>query len=706
MSRGNRNSPIARFLCDVARVKQQDDNAGQAYAWALELDPNCAEAWNGIGRCEMGKGNFDYAINAFSRAIALKLNFAEAYIHRGVALDRQGLSSHALADLRTASELDPNITLAELLIYGILENQERYAEAHTALAAGLAKRPDDTDLLFCRSTLLLGAGAWAAGWRDYEYRPTKLQLSSMLDEYPEWDGAGSLVGKRILVCREQGLGDEIMFARYIEPLARRGGLVIVYCYAALARVLARIPGVAEVVTNDADVPEFDCWVAIGSLPLKLAASELEGRSAYLSVESDWMFPVDRPFRVGLCWQGNKAHARDSFRSIAFKELAPLLEVEGVEFVSLQQGDTESGLEPVGNRCYDLHDLGVEMHRLDLVITVDTATAHLAGALGIPTWLLLGKPSDWRWNFTLYKSVRIFANEAPKKWTSCVKAMEGELAALARLRGPSFPQARALVTQSTAVAETRHGHMTYFVDDMWLGRSLRIYGEWSEGECELYRRVVKPTDTVIEVGANIGAHTMELGKLAAFVYALEPSRDTFQVLEQNVAALPVLCMQNAVAEVCGEGTIHRHSSNPGGAELKGCGEVSAADRTVDTVDVVTIDWLVYNARIKGLHFLKADCEGSELEVLKGAESAIANYRPLLYVENDRQDKSEALITWIHQHGYRMYQHMIPLFNPKNYSGCKINVFGNIVSAMLFCVPNERYDLRPTEWGMQRVRVTRQ
>jgi len=705
---------IAKFLCTVAKPKPQDDNAAQAYAWALQLDPKCAEAWNGIGRVEMGRGKFDKAIDAFSAAIRLNPQFAEAFIHRGVALERQGMSNAALIDLGTAAELDSRLTMAELLIYGILENQERHQEAHEMLDRGLNKRPDDPDLLFCRATLDLAACNYEAGWKGYEYRPTKLQLSAMLDEYQEWDGS-PLNGKRILICREQGLGDEIMFARYITEVANRGGHVIVYCYPPLARLIARIPGVQEVVTSDRDVPEVDCWVAIGSLPLVLGA-ELKAET-YMTVER--MQPKSGLFRVGLCWKGNPAHARDTFRSMPFAALAPLLAVKGVEFVSLQQHDSESGLEGVADRCHDLYDLGCEMLGLDLVITVDTAVAHLGGALGVPTWVLLGKPTDWRWNTPLYESTMLLVNEAPKKWDTAIKSVVATLEkSLEPIRKApkrqwphdksGFPPLRDHVPAAietgesfpcgynnfVETADTRYGKMQYFSRDIWLGRSIELYGEWSEGECDLYRRVVGSNDTVVEVGANIGTHTVVLAGLAGRVIALEPCLETFDVLESNLDTFGnVQLLQIAAGASRGSVGLLTKPNNPGGTEVTGAGEI----------DMSTVDYIFCNSDID---FLKLDCEGSELAVLQGAEQTIARCRPLLYVENDRADKSEALVSWIHAHGYRMYQHHAPLYNPENFRGNKVNVFGNIVSAMLFCVPNERKDLRPTEWGMERVRVVRQ
>jgi FkbM family methyltransferase len=731
---------IAQFICSVARPKPQDDNAANAYAMALALDPQSAEAWNGIGRVEMGRGNYDEGIECFTKAIRIAPDFAEARIHRGVANDRLGNQELALMDLRKAVAIDPSITLADLLVYGILENQERYQEAYDALAAGLEKRPDDTDLLFCRATLDLGARNYEQGWKGYESRPTKLQLTQMLDEYPEWDGS-PIESKRLLVCREQGLGDEIMFARFVAEAATRCGHLILYCYPPLARLFANIPGVAEVVTTDRDVPEFDCWVAMGSLPLKLGA-ELKAET-YLSVENPE--PKTAAFKVGLCWKGNPAHARDAYRSIPFKVLSPLLAVEGIEFVSLQQNDTESDLDKVGDRCHDFYDLAQAMMGLDLVITVDTSVAHLAGALGVPTWVLLGKPSDWRWNTPLYKSVIPFENDAPKDWTELIYrtriALTGAIVDWQTSPKPTIPISRtcmwrfpqpeasayfengygapldgeSFTTDDLTAADckarfagipnpgitttdTRHGKLQYFTSDLWLGRSLALYGEWSEGECELYRRVIGPNDYVMEVGANIGAHTVELAKLAHYVIALEANPPTCEVLKQNLLAnapdnVEALCV--AAGDKPRRASLLVKANNPGGTEVQ---EDESGDIAVETLD------FILGNRVP-VHFLKLDCEGSELAVLQGAVQTIERCRPLLYVENDRADKSDALITWIHQRNYRLYQHHTPLFNANNHRGYKINVFGNLVSAMLFCVPAERFDLRPTEWGMERLKIVR-
>jgi FkbM family methyltransferase len=691
--KGVSDKEIAQFLCSIARSKPQDDNAALAYSMALKLDFFCAEAWNGLGRVEMGRtergcGTYEQGIEYFTKAVKMNPHFAEARIHRGVANDRLGNADLALMDLRKAVALDPSITMADLLIFGILGNQERYGEAMEVLEAALLRRPDDTDLLFCRATLELEAGDFANGWKDYESRPTKVQLSRMLDEYAEWDGQASLEGKRIVVCREQGLGDEIMFARLVPELAKRGAHVIVYCYPPLARLFARIPGVAEIVTTDAHVPEFDYWVAMGSLPLKLGMA-LDPKP-YIKI--DIPEPKTAAFRVGLCWQGSKSHARDAYRSIPFAELKPLLDVQGVEFVSIQQNDEESGLERMGDRCHDLYDLACAMHGLDLVITVDTSVAHLAGALGIPAWVLLGKPADWRWNTPLYESVNLWCNEAPKAWASIIEFAADELGKMPKQK-IGMPSCTAK-TETIATADTEYGPLRYFTSDIWLGRSLAMLGEWSSGECDLYNRVIGPADVVVEVGANIGAHTVVLAKLAKQVIAFEPAVETCSLLKENTDSFDnVNVLPYAVGAESGVASLKTKPNNPGGTEV-------IADES-GKIPVATID----ECELPELSFLKADCEGSELAVLQGGVRTIARCRPLLYVENDRQDKSEALIIWIHEQGYRMYQHHTPLFNPDNYRGEKLNVFGNIVSAMLFCVPDERKDLHPTEWGMERVRVVR-
>ncbi len=234
---------------------------------------------------------------------------------------------------------------------------------------------------------------------------------------------------------------------------------------------------------------------------------------------------------------------------------------------------------------------------------------------------------------------------------------------------------------------RHGRILYNRNDVYIGRSLELYGEFSPGECQVFAAVVQPGMTIVEVGANIGAHTVFLAQRTGprgRVFAFEPQRIVFQTLCANLALNQ---LSNVVALWAAAGAEPgflkvpeldpRARNNFGGL---GLGDFEQGSE----VEVRTIDSLGLGA----CHFLKADVEGMEESVLRGAEATIRQFRPVLYVENDREERAAGLTRYLDSLGYRMFAHHPPLYQPENYRGHTENVFENIVSKNLLCVHRSR------------------
>ncbi len=230
---------------------------------------------------------------------------------------------------------------------------------------------------------------------------------------------------------------------------------------------------------------------------------------------------------------------------------------------------------------------------------------------------------------------------------------------------------------------RHGHLLVNRHDIYIGRSIRELGEFSEGEVDLFRQVLRPGALVVEAGANIGAHSVPIAKFISpggHLWAFEPQRVVHQILCANIA-LNSLANVTALNVAVGQRPGHlfvppidySHDNNFGGLGLEG--------RTQgEPISVITIDSL----QLPRLDLLKADVEGMELDVLQGAAATIARCRPILYVENDRTDKSPALLACLQSMGYVAYAHAPPLYMPNNYFGETNNPFGNIVSMNLLCI----------------------
>ena len=238
---------------------------------------------------------------------------------------------------------------------------------------------------------------------------------------------------------------------------------------------------------------------------------------------------------------------------------------------------------------------------------------------------------------------------------------------------------------TRVRETRHGFMLYNIHDAYVGRSLELYGEFSFGEIELFAQLLKPGMTIIDVGANIGAHTLYFAEVAGpggTVLAFEPQRTLHQMLCANLALNEVgnaRAMQMGLGRSPGQAFIpaidYGQSGNFGGVSL------DAQERGGETVMVVPLDGIGLDA----CHFIKIDVEGMEEEVIAGAAGVIKRDRPVLYVENDRRPKSAGLIARLQALNYRMFWHLPPLFNERNIYGNSVNVFPGIVSINMLCLP---------------------
>lgn len=236
---------------------------------------------------------------------------------------------------------------------------------------------------------------------------------------------------------------------------------------------------------------------------------------------------------------------------------------------------------------------------------------------------------------------------------------------------------------------RHGYVLYNTNDVYVGRAIEKYGEWGELEAKLFEQICQPGDRIIEAGANIGTHTMVLARLVGpegRVYAFEPQRIVFQTLCANLALNTLTNVDTyhaALASEAGHLRIpdirYEMEGNFAGVSVDG---FEAGSRVPKLVLDEVLDEMV---RLK---LIKVDVEGMELEVLRGASKLIAKFRPILYVENDRMEKSEALIEYIFSLDYRGYWHLPPLFNPDNFAGEAENIFGNVVSANMVCVPRER------------------
>ena len=436
---------LATVLTRLSRHPQ----AVAAAERAVALAPHLADAWNNLGWCFEQSGQTDQAIGHYRRAVALNPSFVMALGNLGSLLDKQGETDEAIALFEKARAVDGRHVEVLNSLAGLYSRAGRYADALATAEAALAVRPHDASARGHRALALLSFGRYEEGFREYEWRWECKDFTTPVRQFdqPRWTGKTDPSGRTILVHSEQGFGDNIQFARYLPLLAARGANVVVEAPVALCGLMQTVPGVARVVAAGVRPPPFDLQAPLLSLPHAFGTGlqSVPAEVPYFRVPADrsaaWrqrLKLVPDRLNVGLVWRGNsKPNPR---RSIPLNELAPLAD-ENVQFVSLQvgsQGD-EADSPPTGMRLLDLRqeirdfvDAAAIIEQLDLVITIDTAAAHLAGALARPTWTLLIAAADWRWlqppreDTPWYPTMRLFRQTRAGSWAEVVGRVAGAL----------------------------------------------------------------------------------------------------------------------------------------------------------------------------------------------------------------------------------------------------------------------------------------
>ncbi|HEY6825044.1 MAG TPA: tetratricopeptide repeat protein, partial [Steroidobacteraceae bacterium] len=401
------------------------------------------------------------ALASFDLALALDPKLHEAANNRGAVLVRMFRPAEALADFARAVALKPDYIEAHTNAGIALRGLARSAEALASLDRALAFSPGDPSARWCKALLKLSAGDFREGWPLYEARLEREPLRGQLRNFdqPRWRGEASIAGKQLFVYAEQGLGDTLQFCRYIPRLEQMGAQVILEVQAVLKPLLGSLPMRGTLIGRGERVPDFDLHIPLGSLPLALGTDlgTIPREVPYLHVEPEpareWAQRLASlgGYKVGLNWQGNlqseKLAALEA-RSFPLSTAAPLARIEGITLVSLQKGagSEERAMVDFGNAIAQLTDpqhMGPEelardtaaiLKGLDLVITADTALAHLAGALGVRVWVVLQAVPDWRWltersDSPWYPTMRLFRQRAPGDWSELFGRVAAELATL-------------------------------------------------------------------------------------------------------------------------------------------------------------------------------------------------------------------------------------------------------------------------------------
>jgi tetratricopeptide (TPR) repeat protein len=448
------------------------DEAVASLEQALRLKPDYVEAYNNLAITLGDMGRHEEAVAQLHRALQLRPEYAEALINLGRALAELGRKGEAVAYLRQAVRLKPHSVQAHNTLGLALADLGRFAEAEAAYEAALRLEPKSSEALtnlgstykeqgrldealacyemalwfdpgaasihWNRALTRLQMGDYERGWPEYEWRWRRRTVPRRFAQ-PRWDGT-PLDGRTILLYSEQGLGDTLQFVRYAPLVKERGGTVVLQCPGMLQPLLSSCAGIDRIVPEETAPPPFDVQIPLMSLPAAFGTTvaTVPARVPYLAADpalvERWGTELRRypGYKIGLAWQGNPNHRWDRHRSFPLRRASPLARLGGVHLISLQQVHGLDQLDDCGGlpivRLGDDFDggagafMGVAaiMAHLDLVITVDSALAHLAGALGVPTWTVLAAIADWRWmvdreDTPWYPSMRLLRQREVGRW---------------------------------------------------------------------------------------------------------------------------------------------------------------------------------------------------------------------------------------------------------------------------------------------------
>jgi tetratricopeptide (TPR) repeat protein len=433
----------AEAHCNLGSAYKDQKRPSEAiacYTRALELNPELAEAHFNLGVLyqELGENHTDKAIACYQAAIRVRPTYAEAYNNLGAVYKRQDKLDEALACYTRALEFRPNFAEPLNNLGNIFHTQGRTADATVCYEQSLRINPSYAQAHYNRALANLGAGDFQAGWPEYEWRWQCHDFPKPKLDAPRWDGT-PLDGRALLVHAEQGLGDTLQFIRYLPLVEHHLGRAVVQVQKPLVPLLEQ-SGFSGLFARGSPLPHYDVFVPLLSLPrvFQTTMETIPAQVPYLSADprlvDQWRgrLGATGALRVGIAWQGSPTYRGDRFRSIPLVQFAPLAQ-DGIELISLQKGPGCEQLSGVAKQ-FAVRDFGVQldsehgafmdtaaiMKCVDLVVASDSAVAHLAGALGVETWVALPLVPDWRWlaereDSPWYRTLRLFRQRTFGNW---------------------------------------------------------------------------------------------------------------------------------------------------------------------------------------------------------------------------------------------------------------------------------------------------
>lgn len=446
-------------------------DSARHFGLAIQERSDFADAHANLGAALYGLGRLDEAVASLRQALKLRPGFVGALNNLGATLHGQGRLAEAVVCYREAVQLDPDHANAHFNLGISLEDLGEREAAAASYRRAIQLQPDYADAHRNLGLLLLLMGKFAEGWPEYEWRRLSPEFSAVKFPQPVWDG-GDLTGRTIMLTIEQGWGDVLQFVRYAPLVKARGGRVAVNCPRALSLLLSLTPGIdwlpaattsagagqagsprspGASVAVDTRLIDFDVQASLLSLPgiLGTTLANVPANVPYLFADprriEHWRGVLAHwpGFKIGVAWQGSRLYRRDAQRSIPLKHFAPLAKLPGVQLISLQKGDGSEQIVPLAaemsvaelgpdlDRDGAFVDTAAVMKNLDLIITSDTAIAHLAGGLGVPVWVALPMLPDWRWlldreDSPWYPAMRLFRQTQADDWSTVFERLADAL----------------------------------------------------------------------------------------------------------------------------------------------------------------------------------------------------------------------------------------------------------------------------------------
>ena len=444
------NFDALQMLATITLQRNNPTLAIKLFDRAIAVKSDCIEVFYNRGHALLSLGRNEDALESYNQALFIKPDYVEALNNRSVALFNLGRNKEAVESYNQALAIKPDYPEALYNRGMILADLKNHKEVLESYHQALLIKPDYAEAHWNEGLCRLLLGDFELGWQKYEWRWKNEFFVPELRNFkkPLWLGKENIEGKTILLHSEQGLGDTIQFCRYVKKVQALGAKVILEVQAPLKTLLQNLEGVSIILSRGESLPNFDYHCPLLSLPLvfKTNINNIEGVK-YLKYDSvkleAWKSKLNptQKLKVGIVWNGNPAHQNDFNRSIPLEKLKVLTNPEA-QFYCLQKElkTTEvpfleqMNITFFGNELTDFSDTAALITLMDIIITVDTSVAHLAGALGKKVWILLPFNSDWRWlldrnDTPWYESAKLFRQNAPQDWSSVITVINKELGEL-------------------------------------------------------------------------------------------------------------------------------------------------------------------------------------------------------------------------------------------------------------------------------------